>query len=111
LFSSNFFRLNKDSEKIVPEINRRAGILEAKNNNFKQEVAKDAGFIDNNKNQIIDKYNKQTDKTFSNLNKQNNQNITVISSGTQNMMSYRNMFGIIYEITIIHKTPVRILIY
>ena len=66
---SNFFRLNKDSGKLVPEINRRAGILQTNSNNFKQELAKDASFIDNNKNQIIDKYNKQTDKTFSNLNK------------------------------------------
>jgi hypothetical protein len=68
---SNFFRLNKDSEKLVPEINRRAGILERNINNFKQDVAKDVGFVDTNKNRIIDKYNKQTDKTFSNLNKPN----------------------------------------
>jgi hypothetical protein len=101
---SNFFRLNKDSEKLVPEINRRADILEKKTNDFKQEVAKDAGFIDNNKNQIIDKYNKQTDKTFSNLNKPNDQNITIISSGTQNMMGYRGKFGTIYQITVTGST-------
>jgi len=101
---SNFFRLNKDSEKLVPEINRRAGILETNTNKFKQEVAKDSGFIDKNKNQIIDKYNKQTDKTFSNLNRPNNQNITVISSETQNMMGYRDKLDTIYQITVTGST-------
>ena len=101
---SNFFRLNKDSEKLVPEINRRAGILETNTNNFKQEVAKDSGFIDKNKNQIIDKYNKQTDKTFSNLNKPDNQNITVIPSETSNMMGYRGKFGTIYQISVTGST-------
>ena len=101
---SNFFRLNQDSEKIAPEINRRAGLLQDKNNKFKNDMSKDANFIDSNKNQIIDKYNKQTDTTFGNLNKPNDQNITIISNDTYYMQGYRGQIGKIYQLTITGST-------
>jgi hypothetical protein len=62
---NNFSLLNTNTGKLSEEINNRSQKLQQNINNLNSDLTKDSDFIDNNKMNIIQKYNKIIDQNFS----------------------------------------------